>query len=215
MKPIITAFESSPDGGQGLARDMRVRWAFEEVGQDYDVDLVSFAAMKEPAHFARQPFGQIPTYEQGDIVLFESGAIVLHIAQNHPGLLPEDAGGAARAISWLFAALSTVEPPIVEREQVFFLERDKPWYEERLPLIDQQIRARLDVVAARLGDADWLDGAFSVGDLMLVMVLRRLEPEMLAEYPRLAAYVARAEARPAYQRAYAAQKAVADAARRG
>ena len=215
MKPIITAFESSPDGGQGLARDMRVRWAFEEVGQDYDVDLVSFAAMKEPAHFARQPFGQIPTYEQGDIVLFESGAIVLHIAQNHPALLPEDAGGAARATSWLFAALGTVEPPIVEREQVFFLERDKPWYEERLPLIDQQIRARLDVVAARLGDADWLDGAFSVGDLMLVMVLRRLEPEMLAGYPRLAAYVARAEARPAYQRAYAAQKAVADAARRG
>ncbi|MET0437283.1 MAG: glutathione S-transferase family protein [Devosia sp.] len=215
MKPIITAFENSPDGGQGLARDMRVRWAMEEVGLAYDVRLVSFKTMKEHSHKSRQPFGQIPTYEDGDIVIFESGAIVLHIAQHHPGLLPADEPGQARAMAWLFSALSTIEPAIVEREQVYFTERDKPWYEDRLPLIDDQIRSRLNPLSARLGDADWLDGSFSAGDLMMVMVLRRLEPEMLAEYPNLAAYVARAEQRPAYQRAFAAQKAVADAARAG
>ncbi|MBN9332017.1 glutathione S-transferase family protein [Devosia sp.] len=215
MKPIITAFENSPDGGQGLARDMRVRWALEEAGLPYDVRLVSFKTMKEPEHKARHPFGQIPTYEQGDLVLFESGAIVLHIAQHHPGLLPADEAGRGRAMAWIFSALSTIEPPIVEREQVYFTERDKPWYQARLPLIDDQIRSRLTPLSARLGTADWLDGVFSAGDLMMVMVLRRLEPEMLAEYPNLSAYVARAEHRPAYQRAFAAQKAVAEAARAG
>ncbi|RYE60392.1 MAG: glutathione S-transferase family protein [Hyphomicrobiales bacterium] len=215
MKPIISAFENSPDGGQGLARDMRVRWALEEVGLSYDVRFVSFKTMKESAHIARHPFGQIPTYEEGDLVLFESGAIVLHIAQHHSGLLPIDEAGQARAITWMFSALSTVEPPIVEREQVYFTERDKPWYEERLPFIDHQIRSRLTPLSTRLGKADWLDGDFSAGDLMMVMVLRRLEPEMLEEYPNLSAYVARAEQRPAYQRAFAAQKAVADAAGAG
>lgn len=215
MKPIITAFEKSPDGGQGLARDMRVRWAMEEVGLAYDVRLVSFKSMKQQAHTSRQPFGQIPTYEEGGIVIFESGAIVLHIAQHHPGLLPADEPGEARAMAWLFAALNSIEPAIVERERVYFTERDESWYQARLPFIDEQIRSRLDPLSARLGDADWLDGTFSVGDLMMVMVLRRLEPEMLAEYPNLAAYVARAERRPAYQRAFAAQKAVADAAHAG
>src|SRR3954467_2855546 len=115
MKPTITAFERSPDGGKGLARDTRVRWALEEVGQPYHVRLVSFAAMKEPAHLALHPFGQIPTYEEGDLTLFESGAIILHIAEGHPGLLPEDASARARAIAWMFAALNTMEPAIVER----------------------------------------------------------------------------------------------------
>src|SRR6202034_3627549 len=114
MIPTITAFARSPDRGKGLARDMRVRWALEEAGQPYDVRLVSFAAMKEPAHRARHPFGQIPTYEEGDLALFESGAIVLHIAQHHAGLLPDDARARARAIGWMFAALNTVEPPIVD-----------------------------------------------------------------------------------------------------
>jgi glutathione S-transferase len=208
MIPTITAFERSPDRGQGLARDMRVRWAFEEVGQRYDVRLVSFREMKESAHKARHPFGQIPTYEEGDLVLFESGAIVLHIAANHAGLLPADPNGRARAIAWLFAALNTVEPPIVEREQSDFADRGKPWYAQRLPMLDDRIRARLDDLSKRLGDAAWLDGAFSVGDLMMVMVLRRLEAGMLAGYPTLSAYVARGEARPAYQRAFAAQLAV-------
>jgi len=209
MIPIITAFEQSPDRGKGQARDMRVRWALEEVGQPYDVRLLSFREMKEPAHRALQPFGQIPTYEEGDLTLFESGAIVFHIAENHTGLLPDDPAARARAITWMFAAISTIEPPIVEREQVRYSEGDKPWYADRLPILEDRIRIRLDDLSARLGDADWLDGAFSAGDLLLVMVLRRLEGiRMLEEYPGLSAYVARGKARPAYQRAFAAQLAV-------
>ena len=210
MRPTITAFERSPDGGKGLARDTRVRWALEEVGQPYDVRLVSFKAMKEPEHRARHPFGQIPTYEEGDLILFESGAIVLRIAEQHGGLLPDDANARSSAITWMFAALSTIEPPIVEREQAPFVERDQPWYgKERLAFLNDRIRVRLDDLSARLGGAEWLDGAFSAGDLMMIMVLRRLDgTDILAEYPNLAAYVARGEARPAYQRAFAAQLAV-------
>jgi glutathione S-transferase len=216
MTPTITAFESSPDRGQGLARDMRVRWALEEVGQPYEVRLVSFKAMKEPAHRALHPFGQIPTYEEGDLVLFESGAIVLHIAEHYQGLLPDDANARARAITWMFAALNTVEPPIVEREQAPYAEGDKPWYKERLPMIEGRVRGRLDELSSRLGDADWLDEAFSAGDLMMVMVLRRLEGTgILEEYPSLSAYVARGQARPAYKRAFAAQLAVFTAASTG
>ena len=209
MTITITAFERSPDGGKGLARDMRVRWALEEVGQPYKVRLVSFRAMKEPAHRALHPFGLIPTYEEGDLVLFETGAIVFHIAEQYAGLLPDDANARARAITWMFAALNTVEPPILERETSRLLERDKTWYAERLPLIDRRVRDRLDQLSSRLGDADWLDGAFSAGDLMMVSVLLRLKSSgMLDEYPNLAAYIARGEARPAYQRAFAAQLAV-------
>ena len=213
MTPTITAFENSPDRGRELARDMRVRWAFEEVGQRYDVRLVSFREMKQAAHRALNPFGQIPTYEEGDLALFETGAIVFHIAEHHPGLLPDDADARARAIMWMFAALNTVEPPIVERGQARFAEGDKPWYEERLPILDDRIRHRLNDLSRRLGDAAWLDGAFSAGDLMMVTVLRRLEGSGLAEeYPNLAAYVARGEARPAYRRAFEAQFAVFAAA---
>src|SRR5690349_7782425 len=209
MTITITAFENSPDGGKGLARDTRVRWALEEVGQPYEVRLLSFAAMKEPAHLALHPFGQIPTYEEGDLVLFETGAIVLHIAQRHAGLLPDDANARARAITWMFAALNTIEPPILELMTARILERDKPWREARLPLVMDRIRDRLKQFAARLGHADWIDGAFSAGDLMLVSVLLRLRASgILDEYPNLAAYVARGEARPAYERAFAAQLAV-------
>ena len=209
MTITITAFERSPDGGQGLARDTRVRWALEEVGQDYDVRPVSFRALKEPAHLAIHPFGQIPTYEEGDLALFETGAIVFHIAQRYTGLLPDDANARARAITWMFAALNTVEPPILELVTVKILEGDRPWAAERLPLVKARICARLDQLAARLGDAEWLDGAFSTGDLMMVSVLLRSRPSgILNEYPTLAAYVARGEARPAYQRAFAAQLAV-------
>ncbi|MDE2155642.1 MAG: glutathione S-transferase family protein [Xanthomonadaceae bacterium] len=209
MTPTITAFERSPDRGQGLARDMRVRWALEEVGQPYEVRLVSFRAMKEPAHRALHPFGQIPTYEEGDLALFESGAIVLHIAQRHAGLLPDDANARARAIAWMFASLNTVEPPIIELQTARLLEGDKPWSEQRLPLVLDRIRVRLGELSTRLGDADWLDGAFSAGDLMMIGVLRRLRPSgLLDEYPDLAAYVARGEARPAFKRAFDAQLAV-------
>lgn len=209
MIPIITAFESSPDRGQGLARDMRVRWALEEVGQPYDVRLVSFKEMKQPAHRVLHPFGQIPTFEEGDLALFESGSIIFHIAQRHMGLLPDDANARARAITWMFAAVSTVEPPILELQTLKFGEGDKPWFEQRLPLVEDRIRDRLRELSVRLGDADWLDGAFSAGDLMMVHVLARLRPSgLLEEYPNLAAYIARAEARPAFKRAFAAQLAV-------
>jgi glutathione S-transferase len=206
MTITITAFERSPDGGQGLARDTRVRWALEEVGQPYEVRLVSFRALKEPAHLALHPFGQIPTYEEGDLALFETGAIVFHIAGRHAGLLPEDAKARARAITWMFAALNTVEPPILELVTARIFESDKPWAKDRLPLVEDRLRGRLHQLSLRLGDADWLDGAFSAGDLMMVSVLLRLRPSgMLNKFSNLAAYVARGEARPAYKRAFAAQ----------
>lgn len=209
MTITITAFERSPDGGKGLARDTRVRWALEEVGQPYKVRLVSFDAMKEPAHLALHPFGQIPTYEEGDLGLFETGAIVFHVAQRHAGLLPDDANGRARAITWMFAALSTVEPPILELQTAALVESDKSWSTQRMPLVRDRIRGRLGQLSRRLGDTDWLDGAFSAGDLMMVSVLLRLRASgLLDEYPNLSAYVARGEARPAYKRAFAAQLAV-------
>jgi glutathione S-transferase len=209
MKPTITAFARSPDRGQGLARDMRVRWALEEVGQPYDVRLVTFAELKQPAHRARNPFGQIPAYEEGELALFESGAIVLHIAESHAGLLPREPGARARAVAWMFAALNTVEPPIVEHSMARIVERDEPWFEQRLPLLDKRVRTRLQELASRLGDAEWLDGDFSAGDLLMVTVLRRAASSgLLDEQPNIVAYIARAEARPAYRRAFADQLAV-------
>ncbi|CUW86882.1 glutathione S-transferase family protein [Rhizobium pusense] len=213
MTITITAFERSPDGGKGLARDMRVRWALEEVGQPYEVRLLSFKAMREQGHLALQPFGQIPTYEQGDLVLFESGAIIFHIAERHAGLLPRQANARARAIMWMFAALSTVEPPIVEHFVAGFVERDKSWRRERLEIVDERIRKRLGELSQRLGEGEWLDGAFSAGDLLMISVLQRIRSSgILDEYANLAAYVARGEARPAYRRAFADQLAVFKAA---
>ena len=208
MTPTVTAFERSPDGGMGLARDTRIRWALEEVGQNYKVRGVSFAAMKEPAHLALHPFGKIPTYEEGDLDLFETGSIIFHIAECHAGLLPDGANARSRAITWMFAALSTVEPPILELENAKLLEGDKPWNMERLPLVENRVRDRLRQLSTRLGSADWLDGGFSAGDLLMVHVLLRLKPSgILDEYPNLSAYVAHGEARPAYIRAFADQLA--------
>lgn len=208
MTITITAFERSPDGGRGLARDTRVRWALEEVGRPYEVRPVSFHAMKEAAHLALHPFGQIPTFEEGDLTLFETGAIVLHIAQRHAGLLPDDPNAQARAITWMFAALNTMEPPILELGTAKLLEGDKPWHGDRLPVVEDRVHNRLKQLSARLGDADWLDGAFSAGDLMMVSVLLRLRSSgILDDYPNLAAYLARGEMRPAYKRAFAAQLA--------
>ncbi|MDR3470827.1 MAG: glutathione S-transferase family protein [Devosia sp.] len=209
MTVTITAFERSPDGGQGLARDTRVRWALEEVGQPYEVRLVSFRAMKQPAHLALHPFGQIPTYEENGLVLFETGAIVLHIAERYQGLLPEDANARALAVTWIFAALNTVEPPILDLSTAKILEGDKPWTQQRLPLVMDRIHVRLGQLSVRLGDADWLDRGFSASDLMMVSVLLRLRMSgILDEYPNLAAYVARGEAWPAHRRAFEAQRAV-------
>lgn len=213
MRPVITAFEHSPDGGKGLARDMPVRWALEEARRPYDVRLVSFEAMKRPAHLALHPFGQIPTYEESGLVLFESGAIVFHIAQNNPGLLPEEANARSRAIAWMFAALNTIEPPVFDRSLSLILERDEPWFAQRLRGLEETIRKRLGALSKRLGGDGWLDGAFSAGDLMVISVLRRLKGSgVLEDYPALAAYVARGETRPAFGRAFDAQLAVFNAA---
>lgn len=214
MKPVITAFRKSPDRGRGLARDMRVRWALEEIGQPYDVRLVDFTTMKAPAHRAIQPFGQIPTYEDGDLALFESGAILLHLGERHPGLLPKDARARARVISWMFAALNTVEPPIFDRGLATILERDRPWFEERVATLDKLIRTRLADLSTALGEKDWIAGDFSAADILMVTTLRRLSGTGLLEaFPNLAAWIARAEARPAYQRAFAAQAAVFEASK--
>lgn len=208
MTITITVFERAFDEGRGLARDMRVRWALEEVGQPYEVRLVPWEKFKQPAHLARNPFGQIPTYEEGDLTLFESGAIVLHVAERFPGLLPKDADARARAIMWMFAALSTVEPPIVDRDVVEYFEDGKSWQSERFAMVDERIRGRLNQLVAHMGDSEWIDGAFSAADIIMVHVLRRLEGSpLLPEYPTLQAYIARAEARPAYKRAFAAQLA--------
>jgi len=205
----ITAFDRSPDGGKGLARDTRIRWALEEVGQPYEVRLVSFAAMKEPAHLALHPFGQIPTYEEGDLALFETGAIVFHIGERYAGLLPNEANARARALMWMFAAVNTVEPPILDLVTARLFERDQPWAQARLPLVEDRLHPRLKQLSAHLGQADWLDGGFSAGDLMMVSVLLRLRSSgILDEYRTLAAYVARGEARPAYERAFADQLAI-------
>jgi glutathione S-transferase len=209
MTITITAFEASPDRGRGLARDMRVRWALEEVGLPYDVRLLSFGEMKEPDHLARHPFGQIPTYEESGLTLFETGSIILHIAQNHPGLLPDDPDARARAITWMISALSTMEPVVIEREGFMLMERDKPWFEERLPILDGRVRNRLGQLSARLGDKDWLEDEFTAGDLMMVEVLLRPAAHMLLnDYPNLTAYVDRAQERPAFKRAFADQFAV-------
>lgn len=212
MTPTITAFATSPDRGNGHARDFRVRWALEEINQPYDVRLVSFAQMKQPAHRALHPFGQIPTWEEPGLVLFNSSAIILHLADTNPGLLPADANARARAISWIFAAISTIEPVIVQREVSILGESQQPWHEARLPLVEGRIRDRLSDLAAYLGDREWLEGEFSAADLILVSVLRRPSgANFFQEFPNFAAYVARGESRPAFQRAFAAQRAVYDA----
>ncbi|WP_027231773.1 glutathione S-transferase family protein [Phyllobacterium sp. UNC302MFCol5.2] len=209
MTITITAFERSPDSGKGLARDTRIRWALEEVGQPYEVRLVSFAEMKEPAHLALHPFGQIPTYEEGPLSLFETGSIILHLAEQHEGLLPKEKNARARAITWMFAALNTVEPPILELTTARIFESDRPWSAERLPLVKERVRAPLHKLSAHLGADEWLDDRFSAGDLLMVSVLLRLRMSgILDEYQNLAAYVARGEARPAYRRAFAAQYAI-------
>lgn len=207
--PTITAFANSPDRGQGLARDMGVRWALEEVGQPYEVRLVSFKELKDEAHRACHPFGKIPTYEEAGLTLFESGSIVFHIAETRAGLFPKDANARSRAITWMFAAFSTIEPPILEFSAAFLFEKDKSWYDERLPMLQKNIRVRLGELSNYLGDREWLEGQFTAGDLVMINVLRRLKRSgMLNEFPNVAKYVERGEARPAFQRAFAAQLAV-------
>lgn len=206
-RPTLTAYDWAPDEGRGLVRDMRVRWALEEVGQPYDVRYLHWGQQKEPAHRARNPFGQVPAYEEGSVVQFESGAIVLHIAQAWPGLLPGDAAGRAHAIDWIFAALNTVEPVVWEQVIARIVDGRASWAGDRWPSVLARLTTRLGELAAALGGDDWLDGAFSAGDLLMVQVLRHIDAAILTEYPTLVTYVARGMARPAFGRALAALQA--------
>ncbi|WP_375250108.1 glutathione S-transferase family protein [Sphingomonas sp.] len=193
--PTITAFDWVPDVARGQVRDLRVRWALEEVGQPYAVRYLSQGEQKQPAHRALQPYGQVPTFEDGTLTLFESGAIVLHVAERG-ALLPDDAAGRAHALEWSFAALNSVEPPIMDHAIATLFEADAPWSAPRLPAIEQRIRERLFDTARRLGD------------LLMIAVLRILRDDpLLAEQPTLLAYVERGEARPAFARALADQMA--------
>lgn len=208
MTVTITAFDWVPDFARGQVRDLRVRWALEEVGEPYDVRYLCQGEQKQPDHRARQPYGQVPTLEDGDLILFESGAIVHHIASTRPGLLPADRAGRARALEWMFAALNTVEPPIMDLSVVDVFEADKPWSAPRRPAVAARVAERLKETADRLGDRDWFDGDFSTGDLLMVAVLRIVEDDpLLTDHPGLVAYVARGTARPAFRRALAAQMA--------
>ncbi|MEP6966735.1 MAG: glutathione S-transferase family protein [Pseudomonadota bacterium] len=207
--PTITAFDWVPPVARGQVRDLRVRWALEEVGQPYDVRYLGLGEHKQPPHRARQPFGQVPTYEQDGLTLFESGAIVLHIAETYGKLLPQNADGCARAIEWMFAALNSIEPTIMDLSFVTIFEADKPWSEMRRPAVEARIHGRLKDLSDRLGDKKWIDGeTFTAGDLLMVSVLRIIEGEGLVEaYDNLAAYMARGAARPGFQKALADQMA--------
>ena len=206
--PVITAFDWVPPFAEGQVRDLRVRWALEEVGQPYDVRYLSQGEQKEPSHRERQPFGQVPTLEDGDLTLFESGAIVQHVAETYgSGLMPRDPAARARAIEWMFAALNSIEPSIMDLSFVTVFEADKPWSAMRRESVEERIHGRLKDLSARLGDKQWLDGdTFTSGDLLMVSVLRILIDEGFVEtYPNLAAYMHRGIDRPAFQKALAAQ----------
>lgn len=202
----VTAFDWVPPFAAGLVRDLRVRWALEEAGLAYETRLLSAMTDRPRAYFEEQPFGQVPAYRDGEVAMFESGAIVLHIAERSETLMPRDPMGRARAISWVFAALNSVEPPIQELAKVDIFERGEDWAKLRRPGLIAEIGGRIDRVADWLGDREFLEDRFTAGDLVMTSVLRILrDTDLVAERPELAAYQARCEARPAFGRALAAQ----------
>lgn len=204
-KPEITGFKWVPPFAQGLVRDTRPRWAFEELGIDYDVRLLELGENKQAAHRALQPFGQVPTLVHGDVELFESGAILLYIAGLKPGLLPGTVAGDARATAWLISGLNSIEPMIFDLVMVNLFDKDEPYADLARPKMEQRLNDRLGELGKALGEKDWLDGGdFTVGDLLMVSALRGLrDTGMIEKHPVLAAYVARGEARPAFKRALA------------
>jgi glutathione S-transferase len=205
----VTAFAWVPDFARGLVRDMRVRWALEEVGLAYRERLLDATRDRPEKYFQEQPFGQVPAYRDESVQLFESGAIVLHVAEHSDALMPRDASGRARATAWLIAALNSVEPAIMELAVIDFFHPDAGWGRLRRPEVVENVRKRLGRLSAWLGDKDYLEGRFTAGDLMMTMVLRGLRhTDLVAEHANLAAYKARCEARPAFERALAAQLAV-------
>ncbi len=202
----LVVFARSPDRGRGLARDMAVRWALEELGRTYRVRPVDLDALQQPEHLALQPFGQIPAYQDDEVALFESGAIVLHLAQRWPGLLPVDNQARASALAWMFAAANTIEPPVMHVEAARFAYADEAWAGDALKPLERNLSRRLSALERHLGTRPWLDESFSAGDILMVQALRRLDEVALRRTHRvLHAYVCRCVAREAFKRAFAAQ----------
>ena len=202
----ISAFRWVPPFAQGLVRDLRVRWALEEAGLPYRTRLLGSDDRDDYRRL--QPFGQVPTYEDDEVSMFESGAIVLHIAERAPALMPPDAAGRARARTWVFAALDSVEPAIDPLADIDLFNADEDWAKARRPAVVAAIEAKLDALAAWLGDRPFLEDRFTAGDLMMTTVLRELrQTDLVAKRPTLAAYQARCEARPAFVKALADQLA--------
>ena len=205
----ITAFRWVPDFAAGLVRDLRIRWALEEIGRPYRVRLLDALNPRPADYFLEQPFGQVPAYRDDDVHLFESGAILIHLGLGDERLLPADANGRGRAIAWLVAALNSVEPAILELSAIDLFHRGQDWTRERRPQVIDKIRERLRLLADALENRDWFEGRFTIGDLMVVSVLRNLRHTgLVAEQPRLAALVQRGEARPAFRQAMSDQLAV-------
>lgn len=203
----MVAFKWVPPFAQGLVRDLRLRWALEEAGIPYDVRLIAHGEQDSPEYRRLQPFGQVPVFEEGDLVLFESGAIVLHIAERSEALLPNDSAARARAITWIFAALNSVEPHIQNLALIDLFYPDADWSKQRRPGAVEMVEKKLDGLAARLGDSAYLDSdRFTAGDLMMTTVLRILRhTDLVADRPALHAYQQRCEGRPAFQKALADQ----------
>ena len=204
----ITAYDWVPDFAKGQVRDLRVRWALEEAGLPYQVRLITHEEKLTPSYRALQPFSQVPAYQEDDLELFESGAIVLHVARKSPALLPSDGAGRARATAWVFAALNSIEPFIMCLANVDIFNRDERWAKESRPYWEGMVKKRLADLAERLSGRDWLEDRFTVGDLMMATVLRILRhTDLVTSHPTLAPYLARCEARPAFQKALADQLA--------
>lgn len=204
----ISAYNWVPDFAKGLVRDLRVRWALEEAGLPYKVELINHREKNSESYRARQPFGQVPVYQEGDLTLFESGSIVLHIAGKTEVLLPREDPARARAVMWIFAALNSVEPSFEGLAQCRVFSAGEPWTKEALPVFERQVKKRLTDIEQYLTGREWLEDRFTAGDLMMTTVLRRLSQNpLIGEHPTLRDYVARAEARPAFARAFQAHMA--------
>jgi glutathione S-transferase len=207
----VTAYRWVPPFAQGIVRDLRVRWALEELGLPYETKLIGFDDRDTPGFRRIQPFGQVPVYEEAEegaapLVLFESGAIVLHIAERSNLLLPADPAARARAIQWVFAALNSIEPHVVNYALAASFYANEEWAKLRRPSLRELVEKKLDALIARIGEREWLEGEFTAGDLMMVTVLRTLrDTDLLEQRWSLKTYCRRGEARPAFQRALAAQ----------
>jgi len=202
----VTAFKWVPPFAQGLVRDLRVRWALEEAGLDYQVRLIGPDEQACADYRVRQPFGQVPVFEEDGLVLFESGAIVLHVGERSEVLLPADPAGRARAVTWVFAALNSIEIVVQQLAVIDLFHADQEWAKLHRPGIEQAVKKRLAELAAWLGDREYLEDSFTAGDLMMTTVLRILRhTDLLDAQPALEAYVKRCEARPAFGKALAGQ----------